>query len=138
MGGIILKQTFVFWGTPEVRLVIDGVPKQLAKYNAWELWENMAVHHEHFRGLVYDSSLRVDKAPYLDFCFDCTVLWETISTYATQNHMDPYELLTTIFKYNAYTPSNDKWTGTALAWIGKTTLGKHPQRCIDGQTRTIC
>mmetsp|Transcript_109827 Transcript_109827/g.309679 ORF Transcript_109827/g.309679 Transcript_109827/m.309679 type:complete len:524 (-) Transcript_109827:55-1626(-) len=107
---VILKQVFTFYGTCEVRLMIQGVPQQTRRYNGWELYEKMMYHHEHLRGQVYETTRRSDHRQCLDCCFDCTVLWDTVSTYAARNHLDPYKILEGVIDYHVYDPSyHDGW-----------------------------
>mmetsp|Transcript_120645 Transcript_120645/g.336647 ORF Transcript_120645/g.336647 Transcript_120645/m.336647 type:complete len:469 (+) Transcript_120645:79-1485(+) len=118
--GVILKQIFCYYGTREVRLMIDGVPQQTKRYNAWELYEKMMYHHEHMRGQVYETTRRPDWTSCLCFCFDCSVLWDTLAAYAAQNHVDPHGLLTNIIKYHIYTPGQDSDNGgwESFMWVG--------------------
>merc|ERR1711933_132580 len=73
--GVILKQVFSNYLSPEVRLMIDGVPQLNKRYNGWELFERMVFHHEHLRGQVYETPRCHSRTACLDCCFDCTVLW---------------------------------------------------------------
>jgi hypothetical protein len=91
--GVILKQVFSNFRTSEVRLVVDGVPQEVIKYNGWELKEQMMLHHKYLRGQVYETSRKLHCTRCFDCCFDCTVLWETVSTYAARNNVDPYKML---------------------------------------------
>lgn len=115
--GVVLKQVFCYYGSREVRLMIDGVPQQTRRYNAWELYEKMVLHHSYFRGQVYETSRRADSTRCLDNCFDCTVLWDTVSMYAAKNGVDPDEVLSKIVRYQLYTPVDDPWR-TDLNWEG--------------------
>lgn len=111
--GVLLKQIFCYYGTRELRLMIDGVPEQSRKYNVWELYEKMMFHHEHLRGLVYKSTRRPGSSRCLDCSFDCTVLWDTISSYARKNDVDAYTILDKFIKYHVYSPSAENWDYTA-------------------------
>jgi hypothetical protein len=104
--GTILKQVFQYYGSCEVRLMIEGVPPKPRKYNTWELYEKMALHHEHLRGLVYDSDRQIERTTRcFDFCFDCEVLWNTFSTYAVQNSLDPYKVFNQFVEHYAFSLS---------------------------------
>mmetsp|Transcript_46935 Transcript_46935/g.132364 ORF Transcript_46935/g.132364 Transcript_46935/m.132364 type:complete len:496 (+) Transcript_46935:89-1576(+) len=104
--GVVLKQIFTNYPSLETRLLIEGVPGQTRRYNAWELFEKMTVHHEQLRGLVHKSSRRPGSFACLDHCFDCEVLWETCAGYASGNNLDPYAVLDTVLKCQVYTPSS--------------------------------
>lgn len=110
--GTILKQIFCFYHTKEVRLMIDGVPKEKRKYNCWEIYDKMMFHHEHLRGQVYACERRADSTRALDNCFDCTVLWDTISSHALKNEQDPYRMLGLFVKFHVYSPSDESWSYT--------------------------
>lgn len=103
--GVLLKQVFCSHGTYEVRLMIDGVPEKSKRYDGWELHEKMMFHHEHLRGQVYESPRRQDCTQCFDHCFDCTVLWDTVSAYAATNNIDPHKALRAVMKYHIYGPS---------------------------------
>merc|ERR1712048_691294 len=66
----------------------------------------MMYHHEHLRGLVYESKLRLDGTACLDSCFDCSVLRNTLFTYAVQNSLNPSDVLHKVLTRHIYTPSN--------------------------------
>merc|ERR1712187_985127 len=53
--GILLKQVFTFFGSCELRLMIEGAPEHGVRYNAWELCEKMLHHHDSLRGQVYKT-----------------------------------------------------------------------------------
>merc|ERR1711933_480076 len=72
----------------------------------------MMAHHDHSRGQVYKTTRRPSSAACLDCCFDCTVLWETLSAYAEQNDLDPYDVLSNILRYHVYTPRDASWWGS--------------------------
>mmetsp|Transcript_79192 Transcript_79192/g.220156 ORF Transcript_79192/g.220156 Transcript_79192/m.220156 type:complete len:470 (-) Transcript_79192:37-1446(-) len=130
--GVLLKQVFCYYGTREVRLMIDGVPQHFARYNGWELYSKMAFHHEHLRGQVYESKWCRPHTACLDSCFDCTVLWDTLSTYAAKNQVDPDEVLGSILKNHVYTPSGGSWTEGGwenFSWI----VPSSSQRWLDVQ-----
>eukprot|EP00930_Biecheleria_cincta_P056602 TRINITY_DN42680_c0_g1_i1.p1 TRINITY_DN42680_c0_g1~~TRINITY_DN42680_c0_g1_i1.p1 ORF type:complete len:549 (-),score=70.37 TRINITY_DN42680_c0_g1_i1:37-1683(-) len=93
--GVLLKQVFCYYGTCELRLLIDGVPEKPVMYNMSEVYDKMTFHHEHLRGQVYRTTRCLDPISCggLDHCFDCTVLWETVATYAKQNEEDPHAVL---------------------------------------------
>lgn len=110
--GVVLKQVFCNWGSREVRLLIEGVPDKFICYNAWELYEKMNIHHEVLRGQVYASTRRPGCSACLCHCFDCTVLWDTVSAYAERNGMDPNAVLGEIIRYQVYTPAGDPWRGS--------------------------
>merc|ERR1712232_1407814 len=95
---------FPNYRTAEFRLLIDGVPNRLEWYNVWEVTQKSERHHDILRGQVYKSTRRSDRirCGCLDHCFDCTVLWETVSTYAYQNYMDPYDVLRTMIANHIY------------------------------------
>lgn len=105
--GRILKQVFCNYRSYEIRLMVDGTPERDTRYNAWELCEKLEYHHEHLRGQVYETKRCLGRTPCLDCCFDCTVLWDTLSTYAAGNHLDPYQILHNILKYHVYAPAMD-------------------------------
>lgn len=107
--GRILKQTFCNYGTRETRLLIEGVPQQKRIYNGWELYDQMQYHHEHLRGLVYETTRRPTCAKCFDFCFDCSVLCDTFSSYAAKNNLDPDKVLDDVVKYHVYAPPHDGW-----------------------------
>lgn len=107
--GVMLLQVFSFYGTMELRLMIDGVPENTVRYNGWEMWEKMMHHHEHLRGQVYETTRRPGCIQCFDSCFDCTVLWDTVASYAEQNDADPHELLAVIIKNQVYTPPSEWW-----------------------------
>jgi len=122
--GTIFKQVFCYYGTSETRLFIDGVPQHRRRYNAWELLEKMAYHHEHLRGQVYETTRQTTFARCLDCCFDCSVLWDTVSTYATQNKLNPYDVLRTILKGQVFdsstrsrAPFEDKGIFLDVTWL---------------------
>lgn len=98
--GVLLKQIFCYYGTTELRLLIDGVPEETRRYNLWELFEKVAIHHDRLRGQVYATTRRADrlKCTCLDSCFDCTVLWNTVSSYAEKNSVDPYDCLRNVMQ----------------------------------------
>merc|ERR1711865_1059214 len=74
--------------------MIDGVPSKMKRYNSWELYSKMEFHHHHWRGQVYASTRRLDcSTKCFDFSYDSEVLWNTLSSYAAQNSMDPYKVL---------------------------------------------
>lgn len=104
--GVVLKQVFTNYPSMETRLLIEGVPEETRRYNSWELYEQMTIHHEQLRGLIHQSSRRPDSTACLDNCFDCTVLWETCMSYASSNNLDPYGVLDTILKCQIYSPSD--------------------------------
>lgn len=108
--GVLLKQIYTYYGTLELRLLIDGVPEQMQRYSGWELMRKLAHHHESLRGLVYRSTRRDKRlsCKCLDCCFDCTVLWDTISAYARKSGVDAYEVLDKIRNDHIYIQSN--WT----------------------------
>merc|ERR1740121_2365660 len=81
----------------------------MKRYNAWNLYEKMNFHHEHMRGQVYEPSRGSSCTKVLDHCFDCSVLWETISTYAAKNNADAHSLLDNLIKYQVYTPPGFGW-----------------------------
>jgi len=110
--GVVLKQIFCNWESCEVRLLIEGVPENFICYNAWELYEKMYAHHETLRGQVYASTRGSDCSACLDHCFDCTVLWDTVSAYAARNDMDPNAILGELIRYQVYTPAKDPWRGS--------------------------
>lgn len=110
--GVLLKQVFCWYGTGELRLMIDGNPKELVKYNNWEIFEKMQFHHECVRGQVYESARPLEASKCLDHCFDCTVLWDTISAYAKQNDTNADETLLRIINFHIYSPSDDNWNYT--------------------------
>lgn len=111
--GVLLKQVFSYYGTMEMRLLIDGVPEKLQRYRSWELIRKLNHHHERMRGRVYRSTLKHERAQCrcLDSCFDCTVLWDTISAYAKKSKMNPYEVLDKIQNDHIYITEN--WTRCA-------------------------
>mmetsp|Transcript_124524 Transcript_124524/g.277828 ORF Transcript_124524/g.277828 Transcript_124524/m.277828 type:complete len:457 (-) Transcript_124524:62-1432(-) len=111
--GVILKQIFTFFGSCELRLMIDGAPQQSKRYNTWELYEKMMFHHDNLRGQVYETTRGSDCTSCLDCCFDCTVLWDTVSTYAAKNHVDPNDTLSKIINYHIYDPTEDTWRSNA-------------------------
>merc|ERR1712232_40352 len=86
--GVILKQVFMNYLSPEMRLMIDGVPEHTTRYNVWEVFKQMQFHHEHLRGQVYETTRPRNCTACLYSCFDCTVLWETLSHYANQSKVD--------------------------------------------------
>jgi hypothetical protein len=102
--GVILKQAYCNYETCEVRLMIEGVPQESRRYNAWELYEKMLFHHKYLRGQVYQTSREPGRAACLDCCFDCTVLWSTVLKYATRNDADPYDVLDCILRQHIYSP----------------------------------
>lgn len=69
-------------------------------------------HHEHLRGQVYTCERRPDATRSLDCSFDCTVLWDTIATYAAKNEMDPYKIVDWFVKSHVYSPSDASWEYT--------------------------
>jgi len=103
--GVILKQIFCNYGTHEVRLMIDGVPPKPRCYNSWELYIKMKFHNEHMRGSVYKMA-QPSYSACLDSCFDCSVLWNTVSRYAKQNSMCPNQVLRTIIDSHVYIPGD--------------------------------
>lgn len=105
--GVLLKQTFTYYTTMETRLLITGVPASTHKYDVWELYEKMSYHQEHLRGQVYETTRPLTCPKALDHCFDCTILWKTLSEYAQKNDADPCALLGNIIKWHVYTPSSD-------------------------------
>lgn len=115
--GVLLKQIFCYFQTREVRLMVDGVPEEKRKYNVWELYEKMMFHHEHLRGQVYKTDRRANSSRCLDCCFDCTVLWDTISSYAEKHERDAYEVLDLFVKFHVYSPSDDS---LAYTWAPPT------------------
>jgi len=64
-------------------------------------------HHEHLRGLVYDLERVPSIAACLDACFDCSVLWDTVCTYARQNDMRPDGIVRDIIENHIYSPLQD-------------------------------
>jgi len=112
--GVLLKQIFCYYGTTELRLLIDGVPECTTRYDTRELYEKTALHHRHLRGMVYASNRCFDvfRPGCLDCCFDCTVLWNTVSTYAEQNALDPYNVLQQLVKNHIYelSPYSSRWS----------------------------
>lgn len=104
--GVLLKQIFCYFGTTELRLMIDGVPEHTKRYDVWELLGKVTYHHEYLRGQVYKTTRRPDRIPCacLDCCFDCTVLWDTVSSYASQSNIDPYKVLRSIIENHIYSP----------------------------------
>merc|ERR1712113_841004 len=113
--GEILIQIFCFYSTLETRLMIEGVPEAMKRYNAWNMYEKMNFHHEHMRGQVYEPSRGTCCTKVLDHCFDCSVLWETISTYAAKNNADAHSLLNNLIKYQVYTPPGFAWKNGGVA-----------------------
>merc|ERR1712039_553309 len=107
--GEILIQIFSFYSTMEMRLMIEGVPETKHRYNSWELYEKLMFHHEHMRGQVYESTRCMDCTSVFDYCFDCTVLWDTVSAYAATNNVDPYPLIKGLIRYHVYTPPDERW-----------------------------
>lgn len=106
--GVFLKQTFCFYGTFELRLLIDGVPETVQRYNVWELARQVMYHHYYMRGQAYRTDRSHGKMACLDCCFDCTVLWETVSEYAVKNRLDPHHLLRSLMADHLYTPLYDR------------------------------
>lgn len=104
--GVVLKQIFTNYPSLETRLLIEGVPERSMRYNAWELYEQMTIHHEQLRGLVHATTRSHNCTACLDYCFDCTVLWDTVSSYASRNQLDPYNVLDTILKCQVWAPSD--------------------------------
>jgi len=102
--GVILKQVFCNYGTAETRLVIEGVPLQTQRYNAWEIYHSIMFHHEHLRGQVYEITRPSEGTCCLDCCFDCTVLSDTVAGYAAQNNVDASRVLCGIIRYHIYDP----------------------------------
>merc|ERR1712048_458364 len=91
--GVLLKQVFQNFGSSEMRLMIEGVPSQSRWYNAWDIYGKMKHHHEHERGMVHESTRDTSRSTCsLDFCFDCEVFWQTVSTYASRNSLCPYKV----------------------------------------------
>lgn len=104
--GVLLKQVFSNYCTHEVRLMIDGVPQEFRRYNSWELYKKMKFHHEHVRGHVHETPQRRPYTACLDSCFDCSVLWNTVLTYATQNSLCPDRVLRSIIDSHVYIPGD--------------------------------
>lgn len=101
--GRFLKQTFCYYGTSEVRLLVEGVPERLVRYNVAEMLDRVTFHHEFMRGQVYRSTRRPERScACLCNCFDCTVLWKTVSFYAARNSVDPYTVLDSITTNHLY------------------------------------
>jgi len=101
--GRFLKQTFCYHGTSELRLLVEGVPESLVRYNVAEMLDRVVFHHDYMRGQVYRSSRRPQRSSAcLCHCFDCTVLWKTVSFYAARNSVDPYAVLDSITKNHFY------------------------------------
>lgn len=112
--GVLLKLVYTYYGTRELRLMIDGVPEQRRRYNVWELYAKMMFHHEHLRGQVYKASRRSDSSRCLDCSWDSTVLWDTISSYARNNELDADKVLKEFIKYHVYCPESENWR--EFAW----------------------
>lgn len=104
--GTILKQTFCYYGTTELRLLVNGAPKELVRYNVCELFRKTEFHHENRRGQVYMASWRPVRR-CLDGCFDCTVLPDTVLLYASRNDRDPSDVLDWLVKHHVYSPWED-------------------------------
>jgi len=113
--GVLLKQVFCYYGTCEVRLMIDGVPPRFRRYNTWEYYKKMKHHHEHVRGQIFKAGENQRCLSCFDSCFDCSVLWSTVSMYAAQNSMNPHPLLEEIVKNHMYTPSGS-WDTDIEGW----------------------
>eukprot|EP00928_Gymnodinium_smaydae_P029776 TRINITY_DN22330_c0_g1_i1.p1 TRINITY_DN22330_c0_g1~~TRINITY_DN22330_c0_g1_i1.p1 ORF type:complete len:494 (+),score=121.25 TRINITY_DN22330_c0_g1_i1:85-1566(+) len=122
--GIIWKQVYCNYGTRETRLLIDGVPEHTQIYNAWELQDHMALHHEHLRGLVYETTRRFEGTACLDCSFDCSVLWDTLETYGRQNSVDPYQILRNLFRHHVFGPSSQAWGRNYSEYIWTPTTAK--------------
>jgi hypothetical protein len=110
--GVLLKQAFCWYGTRELRLMIDGCPEETVKYNVWEIYEKMQFHHECLRGQVYESNRPANVTKCLDHCFDCTVLWDTVSSYARQNDVGADDMLLRVINYHIYSPSDENFQYT--------------------------
>lgn len=106
--GRLLKQVFTNFPSAETRLLIRGVPDHHIQYNAWELYEKMVFHNEHLRGQVYETSRPAACSKCLDCCFDCTVLWDTVSSYALRNGLEAHSILQIVLKHQVYNPLD--WT----------------------------
>merc|ERR1712196_459630 len=98
-----MGQTFCYYGTSEVRLLVEGVPERLVRYNVAQMLDRITFHHEFMRGQVYQSTRRPERScARLCNCFDCTVLWKTVSFYAARNAVDPYTVLDSITRNHLY------------------------------------
>mmetsp|Transcript_35377 Transcript_35377/g.101620 ORF Transcript_35377/g.101620 Transcript_35377/m.101620 type:complete len:502 (-) Transcript_35377:33-1538(-) len=122
--GVILKQTFIFFGSQEMRLRVDGVPAELKRYNNWEIYEKLMFHHKHMRGLVYGNMRHPHCSACLDSCFDCTVLWDTVSSYAAKNAMDAHSVLDSIVSYHVYSCDSSSESPAYRRWWDVETLLK--------------
>jgi len=102
--GLLLKQIYCYYGTTELRLLIDGVPTHSRRYDIQDLFEQVQLHSDRLRGQVYATERHCDrfKLACLDCCFDCTVLWNTVSSYAEKNSRDPYEMLDSVLRNSLY------------------------------------
>lgn len=118
--GVLLKQVFNYVGSLELRLVVSGVPERSTRYNSWEIYERMAIHHERMRGQVYETTRESRKgirgfSRCIDCCFDCSVLWDTLSSYAAQNELDPYGVLDKVLRFHVFSDTLaevDRWQYT--------------------------
>merc|ERR1712048_20752 len=54
-----------------------------------------------------------ERTACLDCCFDCTVLWDTLTTYAKKNGLDPYCILGKMQRYHVYSPTDP----SARTWL---------------------
>jgi hypothetical protein len=110
--GVILIQTFCYFNTAEVRLLVEGVPDKLVKYDSAALMDRITFHHERRRGQVYRSTRRPElSSGCLDFGFDCTVLWDTVRHYSSRNAMDPHEVLRGLVKEHLYVNQSENGCG---------------------------
>lgn len=117
--GVVLKQTYTYYGSREVRLLIEGVPERTRQYNTWELYQKMMYHHDYLRGQVYESTRPPDCSSCIDHCFDCTVLWDTVSSYAKKNEVNPNDVLRKIIEHHVYIPKQKDWDGDYTTWQWK-------------------
>jgi len=123
--GVLLKQIFQNYGSSEVRLMIDGVPKQKEWYNTWELFKKMTYHHEHLRGLVYETTRDLSCGPRcFDACFDCEIFWQTICTYAQQNNMPSKDIWAKMAKDMSSVLVEDNPTTNQRMWCLEGSLGE--------------
>jgi hypothetical protein len=80
------------------------------------MYHKMMFHHDYLRGQVYESTRPPDCTSCLDHCFDCTVLWDTLSSYAKKNSREPIDIVKKIIQHHVYTPRQKNWDGDYTTW----------------------